>query len=104
MPAHQHSPDMEQSIGVLRIPGEGLDRLVCRPDNQVDFSPACFALNLVHYRKRPIFSCSNYQTFAIPRQLLFNRYRGMSELLTELFRSFLLALEDLATINHHIMA
>jgi len=28
----------------------------------------------------------------------------MSELLTELFRSFLLALEDLATINHHIIA
>ena len=46
----QRETELMTSRGVEFL-DQGAHRLVCRQDNQVDFSPACFALNLVHYRK-----------------------------------------------------
>jgi hypothetical protein len=93
---------VENGVCSLGLVGQCVDSFVRGQNQQIDFSTARLEFHLFHHRKRSISSRTNYEALALPGYFFLDRNRGMSELLAELFREFLLALADLATVNDDV--
>jgi hypothetical protein len=93
---------VENGICSPGLVGKFLDSFVRGQNQQNDFSAARLDFLLVHHRERPISSRANHEALAIPGYLFLDRERGMSELLAESFRGFLLALANRAVVNDYV--
>ena len=94
---------MKDCIRTIRVLGQDLNRPSCRQDQQFKVAALGLTFYLLHYWQSLIISCAHDQSLALPRYFLLQRKRGMSELLPKSLRALLLALDDIAPVDHHVM-
>ena len=72
-------------------------------DNQFDFAPPGLTPNLIHHLQSS-GARADYQMTAFPRYLLLQRKRRMTESVPKFLGWFLLALANLSSVDHDIVA
>src|SRR5271169_4886052 len=94
---------MKNGIGLFCAPIQELHGFFRWEDNQFHLPPVRLTPNLIHD-----WQCSgagtDHQPMAIPRYLLFQRERCVTEIVPELLRLLLLALANLSTVDHDVIS
>src|ERR671918_2104525 len=100
--ASRSASHVQDGIRVGRLPLQEFDGACCRHDDQLDLAALGFTLHLVHHGEST-GARTDDQPATIPRYLLLDGQRRMPELGAELLRGLLLALADLAMVDHHVV-
>src|SRR5215471_13215538 len=94
--------DVQDRVRVVRTLLQRLDCFRGGQDQEFDFSAFGFAFYFIHGRQLS-GTGTDHEPLTFPRNLLLDRQRRVRELLTESLRWLLLALADLATVDHHVV-
>src|SRR5271157_1373205 len=94
---------MENGVGLLGALIQEFHGFFRWEDEQFNFAPLSLTFDLIHDWQSP-FARTDHQTTARPRDLLFQRERRVTETVPEPLGWFLLALADLTSVNHDVIA
>lgn len=94
---------MQDSVGLLRMALQHLDRLLRGEHDEFDLAPPRLRLDLLHHGEGALRTGADHQAPAVSGDLLFDGQRRVAIGVTELLRGLLSPFAHLGAIDHDVV-